>query len=320
MKPKKFFVSVLFLLLASSFQLLTSLYAEDVKITTYYPSPYGSYKHLSLDDGASSTTSYGSLQINREETDHYGSHLAFLRSGSFPKIMGLGYKRNSDTFGFGPGVDTASGEFDPTYLSIDSSGNVGVGTSAPEQKLAVQGTLGILEGGANPFFHTIFRGSAQAGDITYTLPPDDGAASTVLTSNGSGVLTWTAPSGGPTFITPIVIFNSTDAQDWIAPTTAQLAGIPAGATAVILDVEAVSSAASTRLNFYVRVRRDAAAPAYILLRAYMNDHRLGWGGQGVFPITAARTFQFQVWPHGFGGPAGNDGVATGCTIRIIGYY
>lgn len=37
---------------------------------------------------------------------------------------------------------------------------------------------------------------AQAGDITYTLPPDDGDAGELLRTDGSGVLTWVAAGAG----------------------------------------------------------------------------------------------------------------------------
>lgn len=50
--------------------------------------------------------------------------------------------------------------------------------------------LRILEGGASPTEYTIFQGGTQSGDITYTLPVDDGTVGQVLRSDGSGVLTW----------------------------------------------------------------------------------------------------------------------------------
>ena len=126
---KSFFCSQkLFLLLF--FLITTFSFAEDVKITTYYPSPYGSYKQISIEDGGTEVDKYGSLQIIRELNNHLGSHVAFIRNGS--TRMGLGYKQSSDTFGFGPGVTVASATpFDPTYLSIGSSGAIGVGTSSP---------------------------------------------------------------------------------------------------------------------------------------------------------------------------------------------
>ena len=69
---------------------------------------------------------------------------------------------------------------------------IGIGTATPGQKLTVDGTFGILEGGASPTHHTIFQGVAQAADITYSLPADDGTAGQVLTSDGTGVLSWSS--------------------------------------------------------------------------------------------------------------------------------
>jgi len=47
--------------------------------------------------------------------------------------------------------------------------------------------------------YSAFKVGTQAGDITYTLPTDDGDAGQVLSTNGSGVLDWVTPSSGSTF-------------------------------------------------------------------------------------------------------------------------
>lgn len=44
--------------------------------------------------------------------------------------------------------------------------------------------------------YTAFKVGTQSADITYTLPTDDGDANEFLQTNGSGVLTWAAASGG----------------------------------------------------------------------------------------------------------------------------
>ena len=80
--------------------------------------------------------------------------------------------------------------------SYFNGGNVGIGITNPGQKLTVEGTLGILEGGGSPSFHTIFQGGDQAGDITYTLPTVQGAVNSSLQNNGSGTLSWFNPNGG----------------------------------------------------------------------------------------------------------------------------
>lgn len=191
------------------------LHAEDVNISTYYPSPYGSYRRLSIEeDGAVEATQYGSLQIVRGFAGHLGSHIAFIRETT--SWMGLGYQQSSSTFGFGPGVNNATA-FDPTYLSIDSAGDVGIGTNNPGQKLTVEGTIGILEGGASPSRHTIFQGGDQTADITYTLPTSQGAANTVLTnSDGAGTLSWAVQAAGGTPST-ITVYSTAGSFNWTAP-------------------------------------------------------------------------------------------------------
>lgn len=87
---------------------------------------------------------------------------------------------------------SADGSNTPTErMRIDSTGNVGIGAVSPGQTLTVDGTLGILETGASPSFHTILQGGDQAGDVTWTLPTAQGAASAVLVNDGAGVLSWT---------------------------------------------------------------------------------------------------------------------------------
>ena len=169
-----------------------------------------------------------------------------------------------------------------TQLSIGA--NVGVGTTVP-QTTSPQNNVNTGNLDANDvFIRSTGRWASQGG------------------------------GGGPVFINPVIIYSSTAPIDWQPVNAAGF--IPAGATAVILDYEGIISR-PTGITTYIRVRRDAASASLILARVYLNDHRIGWGGQGVFPITAARTFQFQVMPDGFTGPTL---ALVGCTIRIVGYY
>jgi hypothetical protein len=87
----------------------------------------------------------------------------------------------------------------------NTTDNIGIGTSTPGQKLELSngnlllsntGTASQLRfqvpGGGN---YTALKAQAQAGNVTYTLPAGDGSIGQVLTTNGSGTLSWTAPSG-----------------------------------------------------------------------------------------------------------------------------
>ncbi|NTV44884.1 MAG: hypothetical protein HGA67_04345, partial [Candidatus Yonathbacteria bacterium] len=67
-------------------------------------------------------------------------------------------------------LDAGTSDGGATLMTILAGGNVGIGATAPGQKLTVDGTFGILEGGSTPSYHTIFQGGDQSGDITYTLP------------------------------------------------------------------------------------------------------------------------------------------------------
>ncbi|MFC1658225.1 NosD domain-containing protein [Candidatus Omnitrophota bacterium] len=86
-------------------------------------------------------------------------------------------------------------------LSVSEGGyfgdKVGIKNIDPVYDLTLDGQLGILEGGGSPSDYTIFQGATQSTDITYTLPTDDGDSQEVLTTDGSGVLSWGSASGLP---------------------------------------------------------------------------------------------------------------------------
>lgn len=101
--------------------------------------------------------------------------------------------------------------------------NVGIGTQIPSQKLAVAGTLGIIETGAAPTYYTIIQGGDQAGNVTYTLPTAAPAADGyVLSATAAGVMSWTAAGAGTGDITAVGSMVTGDAfagdaadDDWL---------------------------------------------------------------------------------------------------------
>lgn len=75
--------------------------------------------------------------------------------------------------------------------------NVGIGTTAPNYRLTLHGSFGMLEDGTSPIYYTVFRGSDQTANIVYRLPAAQAsAAGQVLTNDGTGTLAWANTSSG----------------------------------------------------------------------------------------------------------------------------
>ncbi len=88
---------------------------------------------------------------------------------------------------------------------IDGNGNVGVGMDAPLYKLDVNGTIrtgrpsvtngSLVFSNSNNANTVTVNSAATSASYALTLPSTQGAASSVLTNNGSGSLTWSGVSG-----------------------------------------------------------------------------------------------------------------------------
>lgn len=77
-----------------------------------------------------------------------------------------------------------------TTLNMGGSGaaiNLGGGATAAE--------LRFLEPSGSGTNYTALKAQAQAGNVTYTLPAADGSSGQVLSTNGSGSLSWAASGG-----------------------------------------------------------------------------------------------------------------------------
>ena len=79
------------------------------------------------------------------------------------------------------------------------NGNVGIGDNNPGSRLTVAKTFHLTNAGGAPELKlsaasgansTTFKTTSQSSNITYTLPPNDGSDGEVLTTDGTGELTW----------------------------------------------------------------------------------------------------------------------------------
>ena len=120
---------------------------------------------------------------------------------------GAGTAQFSQYGGTGGFTFATQGTLPTPAMSIIDNGNVGIGTTAPAQKLEIQdghillsntGTqseLRFKEASANGGNIISFKAPASlAGNVNYTLPIDVGAANDVLSSDGAGTLSWTTPA------------------------------------------------------------------------------------------------------------------------------
>lgn len=84
------------------------------------------------------------------------------------------------------------------YMTVDT-GNVGIGTTSPGAllQLGTAGTsLGTMRLTGNTSGYVQIQPAAAAGSWTMTLPSSAGTSGYVLSTNGSGVTSWVAQSGG----------------------------------------------------------------------------------------------------------------------------
>ncbi len=78
-------------------------------------------------------------------------------------------------------------------MTVAADGKVGIGSTTPGSELDVKGTL-RLSGATSGYVG--FAPPAVAGNTTYTLPNGDGTGGFVLSTDGSGALSWIANTAG----------------------------------------------------------------------------------------------------------------------------
>lgn len=86
-----------------------------------------------------------------------------------------------------------------TFTSRESNTNIvlapdGTGVTEFTKDLYTSSNAGIRLGDGDTNYALLKAPAALAGNYTLTFPADDGAASNVLQTDGSGTLSWTAPS------------------------------------------------------------------------------------------------------------------------------
>lgn len=141
------------------------------------------------------------------------------------KSLVVGFDSDSATFFVGP----SAGE--------GTTGSVGIGNTVPAFKLDVTGGIRsggpgtdgkfvlFSEQGATDYSYTINPNALATQNVNLTLPTDDGNASQVLTTDGSGNLSWTTVSVAPSGWS---LTGNTTTNDPASPATYGTSTIAAG--------------------------------------------------------------------------------------------
>jgi hypothetical protein len=155
-------------------------------------------------DHASSATYAMSLMGSGTIDEMVGSRVISIQGGTV--TVGRSYGFLADYMAGDPSTDSwgfydngAKHNWLKNTLKIGgTSGSTDV-VSAAGISLEIDEKFSMLESGGTPTYHTIFSAGDQSADVNYTLPVDDGTAGQVLTSDGSGVLSWETPGSGTVF-------------------------------------------------------------------------------------------------------------------------
>jgi hypothetical protein len=147
----------------------------------------GNTGNVTLVSGASTTGNSGSVEINSGGSAT-GSGSITLRTGSVSSSGSAG-----DII-LAPEADVGGG----TYGDVrpDGDGVQNLGTASNRWKAFYQTTNYFVETGAGTNYVAFTAPSSIASDVTWTLPNADGSSGQVLSTNGSGTLSWVTASGG----------------------------------------------------------------------------------------------------------------------------
>ena len=145
-----------------------------------------SFTHIPAQDDPNSSLAFGNVAIGSYTLHSNITGFGNVALGNYAGYFDMG----SNSFYLNNGLNRGSSEIDAKLKSLIYGK---FDTSTANQFVNINGTLGILD--ASGAYYTKLKGGTQTADVTYTLPGAQGGASTVLTNDGTGVLSW-ATGGG----------------------------------------------------------------------------------------------------------------------------
>lgn len=142
-----------------------------------------------------------------------------------------------------------------------SIGNIGAGPYSPPAQFNV---------GTSSQFRVDASGNVtRINDVQYSFPASQGAASTVLTNNGSGTLSWSTAAAAPSALT------ATAANDLVLPVASL-----------------VTVSGNTQINAITTAGYVAGASVTLLFSGSPTVKNNTTGGAGTAPVLLAGSFDF----------------------------
>lgn len=143
---------------------------------------------------ASSLTSVGTL-ASLAVTGDLTVDTSTLKVDSTNNRVGVVNASPAYTLDVGGNANVSTGS---TYKvnGVDTLSATTLGSAVTASSLTSVGTLTALTTSGTTSLATT-AGAVSVRNVAYTFPASQGAASTILTNDGSGTLTWTAPASGP---------------------------------------------------------------------------------------------------------------------------
>jgi hypothetical protein len=186
------------------------------------------------------------------------------------------------------------------------------GPTGPQGQQGAQGPAGAAgsPGAQGPQGNV---GPTGPGGINGAQGPTGSVGPTGPTGN-NGLTGATGPTGQSLtmdMFSPVDFASGGASTSWTTYNAASF--LPVGTRFVIVEGEAAMSGPDGGDNeAHIRFRSGAGQPSFILLkgRSAGQDDVVSWAGQGIFPVSSNRTFDYIIESPGFDG---------GYTLRIVGY-
>lgn len=216
------------------------------------------------------------------------------------------------------------GDTDTNLVFVDASTDfVGIGTATPGSKLDVKGTL-RLSGSTSGYVG--FSPAATAGSTTYVLPSADGTSGQLLSTNGSGTLSWTSgvsTSSPNTFTARQTFQGSSSVLALALDNAAELATISATAATGTINFDVTTQSVlyyttSASGNFTLNFRASSGTSLNTAMStgdsvtvAFLNTN----GGTAYYN-SAVQVDGASVTPKWQGGTAPSSGNASSIDIYV----